>query len=162
MPQFPHVKTRTLTERTPQDFVRITSTKTSQVANTWYSIDKRQLLGRCHDTGQKTQGVGEALYETAGESGGGSAWTKLAAVEMTRNQCHHSGHKEQSREKTVKVTTGGLKLEVPVTAAPMWGAWGVWREDDVWEGVGNATGTELRAPVCKASELAFYPGGIKE
>lgn len=103
--------------------MRIKSTKTSQVAKTWYSIDKRQLLARCHNTGQKNTGGGGALYETAGESGGGGAWTKLAAVEMTRNQCHHSGHKEQSREKTVKVTTGGLKLGVPVTAAPMWGAW---------------------------------------
>lgn len=119
------------------------------MANTWYSIDKRQLLGRCHDTGQKTQGVGEALYETAGESGGGSAWTKLAAVEMTRNQCHHSGHKEQSREKTVKVTTGGLKLEVPVTAAPMWGAW----EADLDPGRGILVG---RSCICCLTPLAGW------
>lgn len=39
---------------------------------------------------------------------------------------------------------------------------GVWREDDMWGGVGDETGTGLRTPTCKANKLVFYPGGIKE
>lgn len=54
------------------------------------------------------------------------------------------------------------KVQLCESARGIQVTWGVWREDDVWGGVGNATGTELRAPVCKASELVFYPGGVKE